>query len=76
MLTIENTSVAKTKDFATTFDFLLCGHYVFNSSSSRNLVSSMAFFQKRITKLPDDIAIPLKTLYFISKTRKTGLLSF
>ena len=43
---------------------------------SRNLVSSMAFFQKRITKLPDDIAIPLKTLYFISKTRKTGLLSF
>ena len=33
----------------------------------------MVFFQKYIVKLPDDTAIPAKT---ISKIRKTGLLSF
>ena len=76
MLTIENTSIAKMKDFVTVFALFLCSHYVFNLSCSRNLVSSMAFFQKCIIKLPDDTAIPTKTLGFISRIRKTGLLSF
>ena len=30
MLTIENKSIAKTKDFVTAFALLLCSHYVFN----------------------------------------------
>ena len=73
MLTIENTSIAKTKDLVMAFALLLCSHYVFNLSYSRNLVSSMTFFQKCIIKLPDNTAIPTKTLGFISKIRKTGL---
>ena len=76
ILTIENSSIAKTKDFVTAFGLLLCSHYVFNLSCSRNLVSSMAFFQKCIIKLPDDTAILAKTLGFISRIRQTGLLSF
>ena len=58
------------------FALLLCSHYVFNLSYSRNLASSMAFFKKCIIKFPDDTAIPGKTLCLISKIRKTGLLSF
>ena len=65
----QNTSVAKTKDFLTTFALLLCSHYVFILSYSRNLVSSRNI-------VLDDTAIPAKTLCFISKIRKTGLLSF
>ena len=76
MLTIKNMSIAKTKDFVMAFALLLCSHHVFNLSYSRNLVSSMAFFQKHIIKLLDDIGTSAKTLGFISKIRKTGLLSF
>ena len=76
MLTIENMSMTKTKGFGTAFSLLLCSHYVFKLSYSRNLVPSMAFFQKCIIKLPDDTAIPTKIVGFIAKIRKTGLLSF
>ena len=76
MLTIENMSMTKTKAFGTAFSLLLCSHYVFKLSYSRNLVPSMAFFQKCIIKLPDDTAIPNKIVGFIAKIRKAGLLSF
>ena len=72
MLTIENTSIAKTKDFVTAFSLLLCSHYVFNLSYSRNLVSSMAFFQN----VSSSCQMTLQYLRNLSKTRNTGLLSF
>ena len=76
MLTIENTSVVKRKDFVTAFALFLCSHCMFNLSYSRNLVSSMAFFQKCIIKLPEDTAKPAKILGSISEIRKTELFSF
>ena len=76
MLIIENMSMVKTKGFVSVFTFLLFSHYMFNLSYSRNLVSSMPIFQKCVIKLPDDTAVPAKTLGFLAKIRKTGLLSF
>ena len=41
MLTIENMSIAKTKDFFMAFALLLSSQYVFNLSYSRNLILSI-----------------------------------
>ena len=70
MLTIKNMSIAKMRDAVTAFVILLCSHHVLNLYS-RNLESSVAFFQKCIysNRCQMTLQYPIKLLVFIKNKK-------
>ena len=67
MLTIKNMSIAKMRDFVTAFVILLCSHCVKLVLKKFKVISSIFSKMYLFNQVPDDIALPYKTLGFYPK---------
>ena len=55
---------------------MLAAHYAFNVTYAPNIASTMMLLQKLILRLNDDMKPPSKVLRFITKLKKTNLVTY